>query len=274
MALPRKMAATGRLRAFAEGDPELHLDGECGLHAVYKEADRDRLIVDALRANGHEFGLCRRIRLLGSACPLFEHALEADGHLSFYGEDVRDYYWQFGVTRARTARKLLVGSFSGDDVRNLVGLPVTGAGPFRLCLGALAMGDLNAVEFGQAAHLGVLVQAGVLNEESLVAQHRPLPRGDFGIGVVIDDLVGYEVVGPRRSRGELARRLAKARAAYVPAGLEGHQGKRVVAAEDTVIWGYHFGGKEGWVSAPPARLVFLTDLTFRVAKLGAVSVGP
>ena len=51
-----------------------------------------------------------------------------------------------------------------------------------------------AVELAQTAHLGILIQLGLLSETNLLAMGLPPPRDNFFGGVVIDDLVLFEKV--------------------------------------------------------------------------------
>ena len=55
------------------------------------------------------------------------------------------------------------------------------------------MGDLNAVEFGQAAHLAIAVRAGAISAEELIGLFSQVPRGLYAAGIIIDDHVGLEL---------------------------------------------------------------------------------
>ena len=83
----------------------------------------------------------------------------------------------------------------------------------------MAMGDLNCVEFGQAAHLSLALGAGAIKPSELLTLGTKPPRGDVSGGIIIDDLVVFEKVsrqaaalaGKGHSIG--ASRLRKAAAA-------------------------------------------------------------
>eukprot|EP00974_Lingulodinium_polyedra_P048544 4661807-Lingulodinium_polyedra.AAC.1 len=51
------------------------------------------------------------------------------------------------------------------------------SGRYVACLATMAMGDHNAPEFGQAAHVTLGARAGALDDASLISLRRPYPRG-------------------------------------------------------------------------------------------------
>ena len=63
-----------------------------------------------------------------------------------------------------------------------------------LCLNTLAMGDVCAVEIAQTSHVGILAQLGLITASSVMAMVLPVPKGPHMTGVVIDDLILFEVV--------------------------------------------------------------------------------
>ena len=56
----------------------------------------------------------------------------------------------------------------------------------------MAMGDVNAVAIGQASHIGLVLEAGLVSYEQLLCLRNPPSRGPLSLGVVIDDLVVVE----------------------------------------------------------------------------------
>ena len=61
----------------------------------------------------------------------------------------------------------------------------------------MAMGDNNAVELGQGAHVLLGMQSGLIAAEELLTIHSRAPRGRLACGIVIDDILFAEKV-PRR----------------------------------------------------------------------------
>ena len=51
----------------------------------------------------------------------------------------------------------------------------------------LPMGDTNAVEFGQGAHVGMLRSVGGMTSGEMLEGGKPAPRGSVWQGVVVDD---------------------------------------------------------------------------------------
>ena len=62
-----------------------------------------------------------------------------------------------------------------------------------VCLNSLAMGDNEAVEYGQAGHLLPIVASRAIYPDELVFFHSRLPRGKYFAGVIQDDHAAFEV---------------------------------------------------------------------------------
>ena len=67
----------------------------------------------------------------------------------------------------------------------------------------MAMGDLNSVEFGQEAHAKLAIAHGLATRGSLVTMHGVWPRGEHAVGIVIDDLVLFELTLRQSARSPL-----------------------------------------------------------------------
>ena len=97
----------------------------------------------------------------------------------------------------------------------------------RAIQATLPMGDLNATDFAQVAHLGVLRAGGCAALESLVSYRSPAPRGKVGEWVMVDDRIVTCAV-PRPPPGEPpsgAELFGDGLKAYAQAGLKVHEGK-------------------------------------------------
>ena len=140
----------------------------------------------------------------------------------------------------------------------------------------MAMGDANAVSFGQAAHLGLMLDAGVADWESLLCLRGRIPRSPSLLGIVIDDLVLLEKVvrgipanADNCSRPALVKRI---RAAYERVGLPRHAGKGFALQSFGEFWGAQVFGDRGLVRPNWTRLIPLASLTARVSELPLVSI--
>ena len=124
-----------------------------------------------------------------------------------------------------------------------------GAGPLLFGLKTLAMGDSCAVEIAQTAHLGILVQCGLVDESTLVSMTLPPPRSPSMLGVVIDDLILFELVARGVSVSDpsvkTGKMLDKALESYERLGLIAHPGKTFRLEEEAEFWGSHLDGVSG-----------------------------
>ena len=133
------------------------------------------MILDARGPNPLEPGLQRWVRSLGSI----------------------DYYYYFEISKERRVQNALGILLRESEACGLKCFTrdLAGRGPFRPSLASMAMGDLNSVEFGQAAHVALMLQAGV----AITLRSRPC-RGPIQVGVVIDDLIILEKMGQEEFR--------------------------------------------------------------------------
>ena len=93
------------------------------------------------------------------------------------------------------------------------------------------MGDLNAVDYAQVAHMNIIRSSGGLRDECLLRYRAPLPRGPVYDGVVVDDRVVFSKVSrsgaePLRSDGGSGV-IESAQPVYAAAGLKTKDAKRV-----------------------------------------------
>lgn len=136
------------------------------------------------------------------------------------------------------------------------------------------MGDCQAVELGQCAHITLGIIAGAFSPEELLYIHGRCPRGAIAAGVVIDDVLIAEQVpsSPLQNFTEGERRLALLCEEYLQRGLVPHPRKtfkRELAAE---VWGAAINGCSGVVRPSPKRVIPLMMLTSRLALLGYSTV--
>ena len=164
----KKLASTGRLQIFHPD--EVFPAYAAGVFSVVKDLERDRLILDARPCNLRERSLNKWCKTLASAHAVSLIELDDDKVLLCSGQDLRDYFYQFQVSRKRAARNIFKGALSREELLevfdgNLRGF--SGETGF-VGLNTLAMGDLCACEFAQAAHVNLLLRAGVFSPAELV----------------------------------------------------------------------------------------------------------
>ena len=80
------------------------------------------------------------------------------------GEDIRDYYcyYNFEISPSRARQYILVGAYKPEEVSHFSSFEPRFCASSRVVVGlkTLAMGDVNAVSFGQAAHVGLVLASG------------------------------------------------------------------------------------------------------------------
>ena len=190
-----------------------------GLFAVPKDLDRDRLILDSRGANLLETPPQRWIKSLASAETLCRISLEDDEVLACSGNDLRDFYYLFKATQSRSRRNVLVGPMHPQE---LVGLRALQQEHLQSkvvygSLNTLAMGDCQAVELAQSCHLGLALQKGIVDSDSLTTMYKPVPRSGTMVGLVIDDFVSMSKVKEsvfEKGSSEGARRAETMQSAY------------------------------------------------------------
>jgi len=270
--LYEKLAATGRLRLLDLSEVEELYSS--GLFAVVKDLERDRLIMDSRPANSREIGLNHWCGSLANASMLGQICLAEGEELCMSGEDVKDFFYQFVVSRKRAARNSLVGKLTSAELKHLFpSLEIPREGGY-VGLSTMAMGDLCAVEFAQSSHLGVVLQCGGIHPCELLRLRSPMPRGPFMGGIVIDDLVLLERV--MRSNLQAASvaslRLEAIKEKYKEVGLPVNLKKEFVDATCARFWGAEVDGKAGIVRPNSFRVWPLMLVTLRVCCLGVTSV--
>ena len=256
-----------------------------GMFAVTKDLMRDRLILDSRPVNQVERALLKWTRTMATASAIVRLVVPLDKYLYLSSDDLVDYYYQFRVTHKRALRNVLRGSWGARCFENFRCYDETfsGRGPLSVCLSTMAMGDHNAVEFGQAAHmtLGYLSGA-ILPHESLHLDSLP-PRSGwrYAAGIIQDDHASLEVVDPSvlNPDGSLPAdssisevRFNRLNDAYERVGLVTHPSKRHRRVSKAVLWGGEIDGVLGTVRAPAAKTLALADVTVRTAELGYSTV--
>ncbi len=255
---------------------------ENGLFSIPKDGARDRMVLDARRANSREVAEKRWIYSLGSTGQLNHLFLDEDEELFLHCEDLREYYHCFRVSRQRVARNALKMAVTPKQVEKLKCFREELRKHSKLvpCLATLAMGDLNAVAFGQAAHLAVILRGSRLQLSDFMALKLRPSRNSIRAGLMIDDFVLFEtlkkdeadrVKAGQRSRGRDI--VDEVRRAYTAAKLPRHDGKAVEQSVEAECWGLHIDGAKGVARPNLKRVIPLANILLRMLNCGRASVG-
>lgn len=191
--LYRKLDSSERLALVPVS--EANVDRLCGMFAVAKDSEFDRLVIDARPANAYEHPIAVWTYTMASASLLCNMQLSERDVLAVYSDDLTDYYYEFVVSDLRAKRNVLRGvwpveAFAG--FRALEGVP-EGTTHVYASIATMAMGDSLAVELGQNAHLALALRAHAVHVDELVLlQGRP-PRSRYWGGVIQDDHGGLQM---------------------------------------------------------------------------------
>ena len=271
--LYRMLARCGRLRRLeVKNDRHPFVSG---LFAVGKNELKDRLILDARPPNLLESPRTVWCSSMAAGSCLGEIQIEQDRILVASGLDLTDYFYQFVISQQRTARNRLAGSLTGDQAAFVFedDQLLQCKEPILVALSTLAMGDLLACEFAQAAHLGLCLQHGVCSSNDLLAFRSVVPRSLTMVGIVIDDLVAleqileHEVAAPI---GELdsEKRIQRALDGYQQANLKHNPSKSFTRETCSRFW----GAEIGWCQGPGSRFK-LADVASFLHHLPSSFVG-
>lgn len=279
MKLLEKLDASKRLKLLPAG--QIARGFENGLFSIPKDSEKDRMVLDARRPNSREEAEKRWIQSLGAVSQLSHVFLSSSEVLLLHAEDLRDFYHAFQVSEQRTARNALKMLVRPSQVEHLSCFEDKMRQEALLvpCLATLAMGDLNAVAFGQTSHLAVILRTQELKVADFLGLKMRPSRKRVRAGLMIDDFVIFETIKKEELeelRGKPspgAEVVAKIRTAYDDVGLPRHSGKAVEQALKGECWGMEIDGSAGVVRPSLKRVIPLSNIILQLVQLGKASVG-
>ena len=263
-----------------------------GVFAVRKKWDQQkehwiqRLVLDRRPRNAEEelVGAAELHESMPHGTVWCELQLDPDERMALWATDLQSFYYACRVSPARAESNQFTKLV---DLRPFSDLCAVRAYRMRLaageaghvdrgalCLNALAMGDINATGFAQAAHRELLRRAQALPEEMPYRAHAP--NGRVCGGVMIDDFVVAARVPlsthgacPGNRAAEHASELfTRAREAYKAAGVPDVDEKRRECVDDAVVWGCEIRGREGRVGSALLKRAGLAALSISIAASG------
>lgn len=250
----------------------------CGCFSLVKDAEKDRMILDARPPNQLETTLQSWCKTLGSLQSISQLELLPHCSMYFSGTDLKDYYYSFRVTRLRSFRNAFNFPLTVDQAKQFKSFnkSLEHCKTIYPCLSTLAMGDNQAVELGQRSHVALGLVARAFTPYELLSVHGRAPRGAIAAGEVIDDFIVCEQIPddlPPEDCSEGTRRLDLICEEYCQRGLEAHPKKTFRKESVAEFWGGLCDGKSGRIRPNPKRLIPLVELTAQIAKLGYATVG-
>ena len=248
---------------------------ENGLFSLVKDEERDRMILDARRPNFCEQSEERWIYSLGGIQQLQHVFLNVDETMHLHAEDLREFYHCFLIGEQRRQRNILQAYFRPSEVEHLKAFKAELKQEKELvaALDTLAMGDTNAVAYGQVSHLSLLLRTGQFQLADFFGLRMRPSRKRWKAGLVIDDFLVLEARSKNDPEDEIRLKVEEVRKAYIDAGLPRHPGKAVEGAEAGEFWGGELDGKIGLIRPNLKRLVPLAHILLEIVNLGYCTVG-
>ena len=213
---------------------------ENGLFSLVKDAKRDRMILDARRPNFCEVSERRWIYTL-----LLHVFLEPTQNLYLHAEDLREFYHCFKIGEQRRQRNILQAYFKPAEVQHLAAFneELWREEEVVAALDTLAMGDTNAVAFGQVSHLSLLLRTKEFQLEDFFGLRMRPSRKRWKGGLVIDDFLVLEARAAEDDPEEVRKKVERVREAYVEHGLPRHPDKAVEGELRGEFWGGELDGE-------------------------------
>ena len=248
---------------------------ENGLFSLVKDNERDRMILDARRPNFCERSEERWIYTLGGIQQLQHIFMKPEQNMHMYAEDLREFYHCFQIGEQRQQRNILQAYFKPAEVAHLKAFreELLEEKEVVAALDTLAMGDTNAVAYGQVSHLSLLLRTKQFELSDFFGLRMRPSRKRWRAGLVIDDFLVLEARSSEGRDEEVKNKVEEVRRAYEAAGLPRHPGKAVEGAEKGEFWGGELDGRLGLIRPNLKRLVPLAHILLKVVGLGFCSVG-
>ena len=253
-----------------------------GFFVEPKPDGTDRTLQDRRAPNAGERRLKKACRKLPHGSCFTEIQLR-EGHTTRgHGDDLPDCYHSVFCSDSRAASNAIgearpLADFAGTKAAAAYRERYPGARDEDLvyaCNRALPMGDGNAVEFVQSAHLRLLQDFGVAQESELLEYRQPVPRSAVWEAVMIDDhsvVAQVPKAAVRTSTDRDSEILACADAAYKSDGLSPKPSKRVRDAEDFQTMGAAILGSQHFVSASIPSILNTLGVTEWILRNGAAT---
>ena len=248
---------------------------ENGLFSLVKDAKRDRMILDARRPNFCEVSERRWIYTLGGIQQLLHVFLEPTQNLYLHAEDLREFYHCFKIGEQRRQRNILQAYFKPAEVQHLAAFneELWREEEVVAALDTLAMGDTNAVAFGQVSHLSLLLRTKEFQLEDFFGLRMRPSRKRWKGGLVIDDFLVLEARAAEDDPEEVRKKVERVREAYVEHGLPRHPDKAVEGELRGEFWGGELDGEVGQIRPSLKRMIPLCNILLEVVRIGHCSVG-
>lgn len=233
-----------------------------GVFAVAKDAESDRLIIDAQPAN--RLFVDSPHVALPNPSHLVQLTLNKGERCFVAKSDLSNFYHHIGLPSWMQPYFCLPPL----SPMEFASIGLESASPFPMCT-TLPMGFAHAVFLAQAAHEHIVYGSGALQRcDSLLSLTAPAVTHARALhGIVIDDFFLFSL-----NQALAARTLAAVLAAYQHAGFIVKRSKLVQPTTLPVrVIGFDIDGAQGSIRLPPDSLLSLVQSTLRILRLDTVS---
>ena len=238
-----------------------------GAFPVKKSADIDRFIFNRIPRNSLEDSPGFASNLLPHGALYCELQVDRGQMTRLWTQDLSDYYHMIACPPSRIATNAFGPLLDPHEYATLAGAESLRAGPGQPCLRSLPMGDIGAVDFACAAHIGLLRSYDILLPENTLRYRSPVPRSALWESVYIDDHAVVEVGPIKRpvTHWRANHIMDRAREAYDSAGFPQAKHKEVCGARRGLIIGAELDAEDS------SRITVGTQSS-KLAELMAISI--
>ena len=236
-----------------------------GVFAVNKDADADRLIIDAQPAN--RLFIESPHVALPDASTIVQLQVPADATMFVGKSDLSNYYHHLGMPTWMQPYFALP-RLSVSELRSIGVDADTDTAAYPMCV-TLPMGFSHAVYLAEQSHEHVLYSAGVLSrDDNILSMTSPSVRSDRVLhGIVIDDFFTFCL-----DRDVATRQFDRVVTAYRAAGFVVKDSKVVRPTCDTVkVIGFEINGRDATVDLAADAQVSLIRATLAALAVGEIT---
>ena len=197
------------------------------------------------------------------------------------GDDIGDYYHHWWVSLQRDLSNAIGRLVHERELEGTQALASARARracdgrpsptKWQPCQATPPMGDLNAVDYAQTAHMNLIRGFGGLPDDTLLRYCAPVPRGPVWEGIIIDDRTVASKI-PRCVRPTESPAIQFGPVAYEAVGLPRKLSKAFRGATNVEVWGARVDGREGTVRAKDDSVQRTVAYTMAVFALGVATV--
>ena len=233
-----------------------------GVFAVAKDAESDRLIIDAQPCN-RLFIDSPHVSLPGPS-HLVQLQVPRGASMFSAKTDLSNFYHHIGIEPWMQPYLALPPLTPAE----LTSIGASAAAAYPMCV-TLSMGFSHAVYIANSGHQHVLYRSGAVHpRDSLLCLTSPLVTSERALhGIVVDDFFAFS-----RSRKLLHRIIQRALAAYTAAGFVVKQSKVVMPTSEPVkVIGFDIDGAESTISLPADSQLSLIQATLATLRAPTVT---